>query len=507
MTLRVIGHAVALYATFCVFRVFNDPFLHNGIGYDEAFFVWGGWSITKGLVPYRDFLEFKPPFLFLTHALALKLFGFANLGYRRFFFLFPLASILSLQLSLILRGIDRVLATTLVLCLVALFVNRTFHDTALSDSESIGLSYFFLGLAFLVAKTKYRNVTDAVGAAFMACSALSKEPFAPTVLITWVSVFLLRDGFTNFRKNGTRYLKYTGLGVAVVVLGLCIYMVPTGAMRAYLHMASSYSRIYRDPAKSYCAVLGRFTPSTPLHEVEVQWQGIRREFFNLGMLGYMAPFFAASLVYITRRSILLLATTLAGIVAGFWAFTASKCGWPHYYTMTMAGLFAFLAIGLDVMKDAFWASSSSMRAFIRLAVLSTAAVTVYPRYDAESDVFRTTPAIEEPLPGILAFIAANSAPSDRIFTTGPPILYVLSDRLSATSESNIIDEILVAYSGASDEEKLRPIYDELVRNKPKIVVLDPEHGSRKVRHMRSLILPFLKEFNYRSVREYLYVRP
>jgi hypothetical protein len=507
LTFRLSALALALWITTRVFNVFNDAFLHHSIQYDEGFFVWGGWSISKGLAPYKDFLEFKPPFVFLTHALALKLFGFENLGYRRFFALFPLASILFLQASLILRRIDCVLATTFAVCIVALFVNPDFHDTALSDSESIGVSYFLLGLAFLIAETKFRNVTDAIGAAFMTCCALSKEPFAPTVLTTWASVFLLRDGLLDFRRRATRYVKFTGLGVGLVIVALCIYMVPTGSMTAYLQMVGRYPRIYRDPTHSYCVVLGRFHPSTPLGELKTQWDGICKDFLNFGRLGYMAPMFAAGLVYITRRSLPLLAATFAGLVAGLWAVTASNCQWTHYYSMTMAGFFAFLAIGLDTMKAPFWAFDRWGRWFIRLAVVSSAAVTVYPRYDAESGVVHATQLPGDPVPGVLAFIAANSVPTDRILTTGPPLLYVLADRISAIRESNVIDEILGVYTGATDEEKLRPIHDELVKNMPKIVVLDPENGYRKTRHMTTLIMPFLKEFQYRMASENIYVHP
>src|SRR3954465_12902350 len=55
------------------FRIMCDNFMYRGIDFDESHFVWGGWCINKGLVPYLQFLEFKPPILFLTHALALKL--------------------------------------------------------------------------------------------------------------------------------------------------------------------------------------------------------------------------------------------------------------------------------------------------------------------------------------------------------------------------------------------------------------------------------------------------
>ncbi len=72
---------VARYATCLalpcwVFWRLSIPMLQSAVGFDEQVFVWTGWSILKGLAPYKDFMEWKPPMVFLTHALALKLFGF-----------------------------------------------------------------------------------------------------------------------------------------------------------------------------------------------------------------------------------------------------------------------------------------------------------------------------------------------------------------------------------------------------------------------------------------------
>jgi hypothetical protein len=507
LALRLAVCAVGFWTTARVFAVFNERFLHNGAGYDEEFFAWGGWCITKGLAPYKEFIEFKPPFVFITHALAQKLFGFEHFGYRRFFALFPLASILALQGSLMLRKVDAVLASALAVSMVALWVHPAFHDTALSDSESIGLSYFLLGLAFLLAETKYRNGTDAVGAAFMTCAALSKEPYMPVVVMTWASVFCLRDRVGSLPSRAIRYFKFTGLGVAAVVLGLCVYMVPTGSMRAYLTMVSNYHRMYQDPKLSYCALLGVYHPSTPMNELKVQWEDIRTRFVNLALLGYMAPFFAAAFVCIPRRSLLLMATVCLGLVAALWAPTATRCGWPHYYTMCDSGLIAFLAIGLDAMKGSFWTSDRSMRMFVRVAVVGVAVNALYPRYESESRVVQAIPTPHEPLPGLFAFIAKNTAPTDRILTTGPPLLYAYTNRIGAIRESTIIDEVLGGYEGATDEDKLRPIRDELVRNMPKVVILDPEHADRKRRHMNALINPFLTEFHYRKENDNIYVRP
>jgi hypothetical protein len=175
--------------------------------------------------------------------------------------------------------------------------------------------------------------------------------------------------------------------------------------------------------------------------------------------------------------------------------------------MTLVAVFAFLAIGLDAMKGPLFSLDGWTRAFILLTVASVAAVAVYPRYDAEAHTVHVTPPAHEPVPGIFDFVEKNSTPADRLLTTGPPFIYVYTNRRSAIREGNVIDEILGVYDGDTDEEKLRPIHDELAAHPPKIVFLDPERADRKRRHLATLIMPFLKELNYRKVSEYIYVLP
>src|SRR5208282_3377929 len=103
-----VGILLTLYTlrlTAWFFAILNARFLHNGVNYEESFFVWGGWSILKGRVPYRDFIEYKPPLLFLTHALAQKIFGFEHFEYRTFLAYLPLSSLLALQLALVSRRV------------------------------------------------------------------------------------------------------------------------------------------------------------------------------------------------------------------------------------------------------------------------------------------------------------------------------------------------------------------------------------------------------------------
>jgi hypothetical protein len=500
------GHAPLFGVTALAFLTLNKRFYNSPVGYDEDFFVWGGWCIRKGLVPYRDFTHFKPPIVFVTHALAQAIFGFENNGFRTFFAAFPLAALLALQASLIARGIGRFIAMATILGIVSLFVNPAWHDDALSDSESIGLSYYVLGLALLLWEGRFTKLTLALGGFFMCCCVLSKEPFLPVVLCTWLGLLWLRGKPGPTRESVLMFGRHSLMGVAVFTLALCLYMVPTGALKAYMTMAVRYSRTYRGP-RSYCVALGLFQPSTPMGELREAWDRLRATFLNEKVLGYLAPLASAGAVFAYRRSPGLFTVMVLGCLGALWAATASQCPWPHYYNMSMAGVVFVLVAGVDSMKGPLRESDRRIQGAVSVAAVTIFVLHMYPDVYREAKAEYRRQAWREPVPGVMALIAKVTKPSDRIFTTGPPILYVQADRVSAVRESDILDEFLGSYDGSTDEEKLRPLYRQLVRNEPKVVILDPEHRERKARHDRSLLMPYLADFRYVKVNDNVYVRP
>jgi hypothetical protein len=503
---RILKYAGALAIPGGAFWWLSKPMLSNAIGYDEQFFMWGGWSILKGLAPYRDFIEFKPPMTFLSHALALKLFGYQGQHFRYLFLVLALVSVLVFVGSLIKRGADVVLSSAFGLAIVQLFVNPYFHEAFLSDTESIGLSYYLLGVACLIANSRFRKAAEIAGGIFMTCCVFSKEPFAPCVLSTWAACYFVVHGRLS-RVTAIQYLKYTAIGVSLAIVALCSYMVPIGAMSSYIATVRSYTTMFRDPQKGYCVVLGRFHPRGFFEDLPQQWSILHGQFVNVAMLGFLAPFFAASFVFLPRRSWVLFASSLLAVVSAVYAVTVSNCYALHYYMIAQSGLFFFLAMGLDSIGPRLALSNGGMRAWIRWAVLLAMAVQIWPRIETASGAVIHEEPPPEPALGLFDYIREHSAPTDKIFTTGPPSLYVYTDRIAAVRESSIIDELIPALPGNTDEEKLRPLYDELVKNQPKIVFLDPEHGNRKYRHLGAAIMPFLTRFQYIKVNEQLYLRP
>ena len=500
-------HLLALGITTFVFLTLNRPYYNHDIGFDESFFVWGGWSIKKGLAPYRDFLEFKPPMVFITHYFAQALFGFKDLGFRTFFTIFPLGSLLALQLSLVGRGIGRFFAAAVMVAVVALFATGPWHESALSDCESIGLSYYMLGLACLLWEGRCIKLTTVLGGVFLACCVLSKEPFGLVVVFTWVAMFWLRGRSAPSRESSKLYAQYSLLGVWLLILALCVYMVPTGAMKGYIHLVQDYRKIYSDRANSYCVLWGAGSAAPTGDFLIDSWGRIRDQFLNERVLGYLLPLLLPGAVFAFRHSKALFALTALVFLGGLAAPPMSRCMWTHYYVMSMTGVIFALVVAADSIKPALRGASRLFRRATTIALILLFGLHAAPEIDKERKADYKRGPWAEPQAGILEFINANTTPSDRIFTTGAPLLYRQANRLSAARESCYVDAILGSYDGATDAEKLRPIYRQLVKNKPKVVFMDPQYGGMKGRTNEALLKPFLAEFKYKKVNDQLYLRP
>jgi hypothetical protein len=513
--IRLGRYALCLAIPCWVFWRLSIPMLQTALGFDEQVFVWTGWSVLKGLAPYKDFMEWKPPLAFLSHALALELFGFHGYHFRYFFGFLSIASIGALLVSLVRRGCDVVICSALGLAMVFLFLYPGLHEAYVADTEAIGLSYYYFGIAALIASTRHRAAAEIAGGIFFTCCVLSKEPFAFVVIATWAGCYFVvnpRFSLPTARHFGT----YTTLGVAIAVAVLCLYMVPTGSMAAYVALVRRYTAMFRDPKSGYCAVLGMFQPTGRFwDDLPAQWQRMHEQFFNPKTLGWSAPFVAATVVFVPRRSPALFACALLAIAGSLYGVTATNCYFPHYYVLGESGVVFFLVVGVDALGSRLSRAPASVRLWVQSVMFLTMAMTVWPGVDAASEAaFKDPPPYPDPVPGALAFVREHSVAADRIFTTGPAGFYVATDRRPATSGAPIVDELLPAMPGKTDAEKLRPLYDQLVSGRPKIVFLDPElHGAirvtpdRKRRYMAGAIMPFLTEYKYVKTGEYFYERP
>ena len=507
---RLTASLLTLAGVACVFRILIDPLQYRDLISDESFFVWGGWCITKGLVPYRDFMDYKPPLVFLTHAMALAAGGFEGFRYRWFFVWFPLASVTGLSAALLSRGTSRILVLALALAITGIWVDTAFHESGFSDAESIGLSYYFGGVACLIARVRWVRASRIAAGALLICSVLSKEPFLATVAPTGVACFFLDAPRPWRTEAAVAYLRWTGAGATLVLAALAIYLGPTGGLGAYLAMTARYGRLFNDPIHGYCALIGRFHHTTMLGDIASQLRGAHARFLNLRVLGPIGPF---ALIFgwaalARRHAPALTAAVLGALVGSFAALTATHCQWKHDFVMTMSGIFFIAVLGAIALAVAV--PSARARRLIGCSLLAFVSLLMAPRVAREARLFgsrRAADPYQEPIPGVRAAVATFTVAADRIVTTGAPALYVQAERRSALREAFLIDEALGFYDGDSDKAKLSDLRTELEVNRPKLVVIDPLWASRQERYRRALFLPFLETHAYREVAPDIWVRP
>jgi hypothetical protein len=474
------------------------------IAYDENFFVWSGWSLLKGQTPYRDFSGFKPPISYLLNALGIALLGVDGLRFRYLLQWLMVGSVLLLLVALIKRGVDRFIAGCLALLVAGLFFEQLFHDSSLNDTESIGLAFYLYGLALLLWPPGRRRITEGLGCACLAAAVLAKEPFALVVGPTWLA-FLFDERRTLDRPGILGYVKRSFAGVFAVVALVGVHLVATGGLSHYFAMLKFYGPF----AKKYCTTIGRFTPGPFLAEEKQNWDHILGEFLQFGRFAAWVPFFVAALTTPSRRRLMHLGLVVVAVFGALYSATLGHCYWIHYYVVCFAGaalLGAVGAIGLQQRLDRW--KKGGLKGWARALLLVPVYFALSPRYDAEKVAVYHASKYGGLNADVIDFIRANTAKGDVVFTTGAPGIYVMADRLGPRVGPNaFLDEILIAYPGENDDERLASLRAELERAMPRLIYLDPDHEDRRARFMGGAITPFMKEHGYEEVRPRFWMLP
>jgi hypothetical protein len=70
-----------------------SPILFFPLGHDEAIFYVSGEKILQGALPYRDFIDIKPPLIYYLYAVAIAIFGHGDASIRILDFMLQAATI------------------------------------------------------------------------------------------------------------------------------------------------------------------------------------------------------------------------------------------------------------------------------------------------------------------------------------------------------------------------------------------------------------------------------
>ena len=478
---------------------------YSPLSYDERFYIYGGYSILHGEVPFKDFQNLKGPLLSMSEAVGIKLFGLEHQGYRELPLAMAIGSMTLVVGALLQRGVYRLLALGFGLLIGSIYLDPGFHDSSLNDAESFVLGYFFAGLACLLvcARSRAQRGFWFFGGAFLCAAMLVKENFLPVSVATWL-MFMFAPRSGPRRPYALSYAVWTVGGALVTGLGVAGYLAAKGGFVPYVELIFALPKY----AKNYCVQIGQFTPAGNfLDDRKLEWSRLKDGLFNLSHLVPWTPFILTTVILARRKNLLFVLLAFLGFSASLVVISIGHCYWKHYFALGATGLALLLIPGIDAIcaepRDA------RHRAWIGAAMSSAAFFMLLPTY-LDQEPKHPEPVVEAVPARYSQAIEQYSHPNDFILTTGTPDLYFLTGRLGSHETNCFVDELLDMYPGNTDTERVEKMRAMLERKRPKVVVLDtsPEaHQPRSVRTVGALVKPYLSDHHYVSVSDGVFVRP
>ena len=488
----------ALAAITWIYVVFVCAFTFAPIRWDEQFFLSEGFSVGQGLVPYRDFQEFKPPMIFVVNMLALKTFGLAGMKFRYFFAILTFSGFLMTAIALLSRRTPALIVFAVECLMINHFLDTSFLDSGVLDtSETIGLVFLLLSAGVLLLKTRRTRAQQLLGGALLALAPLSKEPFAFPAVFAWLTLLLLHQAESSDPLAWRRFVARTCLGalaVAVVWLG---YMLVTRSLGWYL-LQLRETMVYSAEHNEMYGVFPKLSFADAWAE---SWKRLDAHYVNAKYLTAFFPYFAGALLLWPRRSLAMSAAAVATFAGGVYGVTIGHGFFGHYFIIALTATLFLATFGAAAM--AAWLPSAGLTTlrWTCLFLSASALYPIWPRFYRERQQWSHYQPPAAPVSqAMVQLVRRRTTATDRIWNVGMPGFYMFSDRLRASRIGYVHDSLLHMYPGKTDAEKLAPYRKELDISMPKLVILSEGRAGRE-RHMDVLVMPFLREHAYKLINE------
>ncbi|MEM3486119.1 MAG: glycosyltransferase family 39 protein [Candidatus Methanomethyliaceae archaeon] len=316
-----------------------SPLYISSIGRDSGVFLYTGWRIINGEIPYRDIWDHKLPVIFYLNALGLfvgqnsrlgvwfleflSLFGAIWLGFRLMKKLFKteaavLSSLLwTLSLIFLLGGGNFTTEYTIPLQFAALSLIYKAERSNFSPWYYLGLG-FLGGIAFFTKQT-------AIGVWI--------------AIITSLLIFRFRD---NQVKRFIKELCLIASGGFVVVLGWIAYFSIHGALEQFWEAAFTYNFVYTSVLSGFPdrirPIAFGIEPLTRTGLLQVSGigyvLGVALILKRRGVVKSSAPVLCVGIIDYPLELILI---------------SASGNTYPHYYITLLPVLSMFVALFFDLL--------------------------------------------------------------------------------------------------------------------------------------------------------------
>lgn len=359
---RRTGSLIGVFVVFAAAVFFSLSYAPPAkINRDSGVFLYGGWQVLQGKLPYVDFWDHKPPAVFVYNAIGLSL-GAGEWGVWLFETLLFASSLTFFSIAVKQRF--GALASTIAV-FVLLFSTRNndfFENGNLTEGYAVCFSLFIL--AGLLLQSQHVLVWLLMG---MAGATIGFTKQSCIALPAAVGVALGWEALAGGSDKVKRYcIAYVSGGLSVLTIGLLVMRV-LGILPAFWDTNFVFSRLYIAAHSSDVGLLRRIYRALCA-------------FDSMGVLNVsLFIFIATSLRCLfnhatTKRStrlLLLEPTILLALPLEFFFVSLPSRFYPHYFL----GLFPLIAVGLAIWYDTVcrfvpWLMASETATYRRALLVS-----------------------------------------------------------------------------------------------------------------------------------------
>jgi 4-amino-4-deoxy-L-arabinose transferase-like glycosyltransferase len=454
------------------------PTLTWDFAYDQGTFAYGGSALLKGLRPYIDFWDIKPPNIFYAYSAAFGIFGESVFSIRLLDYINALITIaLLFELSIRLwtgTPWGRLSAVmTSLLTIVQYYIMGPWNT---AQPETYTMPWILLAVLLLLPERDVdrKEKMIKVGLAGFAIGITVFFKYTNGIFLV-LALAMLWISTVKLKTNHSR-LVFAVLGGFAVAVGLqMLYLYGQGSLDDLFNIGTTATLSYRD--SNYSGVFGlEENLKTLAQNLDLLWLVVAVIGWSLWSLDHGARIKYENLLYQT-----LLTVGLASALSLFVVQLQNK-GYAYHYWIALPWLniligagVAHFAISLHKV-DALPRGSNAWIVGIVMVVLSYVWTSPGPLHARISDLLEVS-ADKRPANGYIEgdsvanFVIANTSPKDSIFIFGfHPYIYWRTGRSPANRYLNTIH---FKPSYVSDDTR-HELVASLVQRPPKLILVESD---------------------------------
>ncbi len=420
---------------------------------DSGVFLYIGWRILQGELPYRDIWDHKPPVIFYINALGVALSGHSRWGIWCLEVLFVFcAAWLGFRLVRKVFGGGTAAAISFLWLLTLVFVIQ---------GGNLTTEYTLLFQFALLAVVCHAEEKPSPWLWFLTGVLIALSFFTKQNTIGIGIAVLLYLGISRLRSQQHRKLwqevSWIALGSGIVSLAIVLFFAAQDALDDFWSAAFQYNFVYVSSSVNIKArlknLLGGLEPLTIT------------SLFPLALLGYLTGLFSLKYgLFKTEKQRVLISIGALAFPMELVLVSLTDHPYPHYY-MALLPVLAILA------GVVFWSLFSTLerkavptiaRHLFATGILLFLAGNMYIPYRKQVAEFRNTELLQATI-----YLQANTAPDDFVLFWGAETANnFLAQR---RSPSRFVYQYPLYTPGYTTPQMVEELLDDLVRTHPIII--------------------------------------